>query len=253
MKVFDSYSKYYDLLYREKDYESEAKYIELLIKKFKPGSKTVLDLGCGTGRHDLIFAERGYDVTGVELSKKMHKIAEQKQRENGVKNLKFICSNIKDIKLGLKYDVIVSLFHVLSYQTSNEDIGMMLAAVKEHLKPGGIFLFDFWYGPAVLITKPERRMKVFKDKEVTVRRQAAPVMRVSENLVEVNYKVDVKQNDSGKTSEIKETHKMRYFFIPEIKLFLNNNKMKLLKCEEWMTRKSPTEKSWSVLGIAGNE
>ena len=51
MKVFEEYSKYYDLLYQDKDYEGEVEYIIDLIEKYAPKTASVLELGCGTGKH----------------------------------------------------------------------------------------------------------------------------------------------------------------------------------------------------------
>ena len=56
MSVFKDYSNYYDLLYSDKDYEAEADYIDHLIQKNNPGAKTILNLGCGTGKHDFLLA-----------------------------------------------------------------------------------------------------------------------------------------------------------------------------------------------------
>lgn len=52
-----------------------------------------------------------------------------------------------------------SLFHVLRYQITNNDVLDMLSTVKLHLKPGGLFILEFWYGPAVLMDRPEKRVK----------------------------------------------------------------------------------------------
>ena len=50
-KVFDGYSRYYDLLYKDKNYKSESEYISSLIKTHSPNAKKVLELGSGTGIH----------------------------------------------------------------------------------------------------------------------------------------------------------------------------------------------------------
>jgi ubiquinone/menaquinone biosynthesis C-methylase UbiE len=255
MKVFDAYSEYYDLLYKDKDYDSETEYIEKFIKKYNPDAKTILDLGCGTGRHDFIFAERGYRVTGVELSEQMIENANKKLKSSGIifENLEFVKGDIKEIMLNEEYDIIVSLFHVMSYQTKNADIKKTLKTVKRHLKSDGVFIFDFWYGPAVLTIRPESRIKRLESKEYLIERAAQPVLKINENVVDVNYKVKIKEISNGNNSEIIETHSMRYFFLPEINLFLDDNEMNLIHYEEWMTSNELTENSWSVLAIANNK
>ena len=70
-KNFDAYGKYYDLLYSDKDYEAEAKYVLDLLRKENPKQDSLLELGCGTGRHATLFAQSGLEVTGVERSERM--------------------------------------------------------------------------------------------------------------------------------------------------------------------------------------
>lgn len=252
--VFDDYAAYYDLLYRDKDYKAEAVYIEKLIRKYKPDTKKILDLGCGTGRHDFIFAEKGFEVTGVELSEQMIEKAKGNLKLLDGKNydLKFVQGNIQEINFEEKFDVVVALFHVMSYQTKNEEIKKTFASVKKHLKPGGIFIFDFWYGPAVLTQRPESRIKILESEEIKIYRYAEPVLLINENVVDVNYKVIIENKQSGMNSEINETHRMRYFFLPEIKLFISDFEFELIQHEEWMTSGELTDKSWSAITISVN-
>jgi len=106
----------------------------------------------------------------------------------------------------------------MSYQTTNADLGAAFATAAAHLRPGGLFLFDFWYGPAVLIQRPEVRVKRLADEEIAVTRIAEPVMRVNENLVDVNYTVFIEVKATGQTEQVRETHRMRYLFLPELML-----------------------------------
>ena len=50
-ELFQGYSQYYDLLYRDKDYEREAAYIDALLRRHGVLGKNILELGSGTGRH----------------------------------------------------------------------------------------------------------------------------------------------------------------------------------------------------------
>ena len=83
-KVFLDYSKYYDLIYKDKDYQREADFVISLIRRYCPGAKSILSLGCGTGNHDFLFSQSGYEVTGVDLSEEMIRIANIKN--SGKKN-----------------------------------------------------------------------------------------------------------------------------------------------------------------------
>ena len=247
MDVFGSYSRYYNLLYKDKDYAGEAQYVRGLIDRHAPQARTVLDLGCGTGRHDLLLAQMGYRVTGVDQSPGMLAIA-RTQHPAGLPpaSLCFEQGDIRSVRLGTQFDVVVSLFHVMSYQTTNEDLAAAFATVGAHLKPGGIFIFDCWYGPAVLTDRPAVRIKRLEDAEVFVTRLAEPVMRANDNLVEVNYQIFERDKASGEVAELTETHLMRYLFKPEIELFLREAGLTLVTSAEWMTDREAGFATWGV-------
>lgn len=83
MKTFMDYAYYYDMLNGEKDYQSEAKQIDSFIKKYGKAKENIniLDLGCGTGRHDFELCKLGYKLTGIDISENMINIA-QAAKEN---------------------------------------------------------------------------------------------------------------------------------------------------------------------------
>lgn len=251
MKIFDAYAKYYDLLYRDKNYKEEAEYIEKFINKFKPGAESILDLGCGTGRHDIILAQKGFAVTGIELSEKMTKLAGE--NKSGAKGkTEFINGDIRNIRLEKKFDIIISLFHVINYQITNHDLSAAFRTVKEHLKPDGKFIFDFWYGPAVLSDRPLFKVRKMEDDECIIERTTEPVMNVNENYVEVNFKMNIEDLKNRSFQKIEETHRMRYLFLPEINYLLGELNMKIEHKEEWMSGKELSDKSWYGLAVCGN-
>jgi len=142
--------------------------------------------------------------------------------------------------------VVISLFHVISYQTTNEDVLAAFKTAREHLNPGGVFIFDVWYGPAVLTDRPAIRIKRMADDEIEVTRLAEPVMHPNKNRVDVNYHVFVRDLESGMVRELRETHMMRYFFHPEIELFAEQNGFQNMHVEEWLTGKAPGEDTCGV-------
>lgn len=249
-KIFGNYARYYDLLYRDKDYAGEARFVHQLLQTHAPSTKTILDLGCGTGAHAALLAKEGYqEIHGVDLSTDMLLRAKDRlsqiSPESALK-LQFSQGDIRTIRLDQQFDAVISLFHVISYQTTNEDLQAAFATVKAHLKPGGVFIFDCWYGPAVLTERPAVRVKRLEDREIMVTRIAEPVMLPNDNLVDVNYQVFIKDKNSDAVDEIRENHRMRYWFRPEIENFLINSHLKLITCREWMTNRELGFETWGV-------
>lgn len=240
--VFNEYAHYYDLLYKDKNYCGEAEYIDKLIKKYKSGARDILDLGCGTGRHAELLAQKGYTVHGVDMSQSMLEEAQKRAEEND--NLSFSLSDIQEFNLCRRYDVTTAFFHVMSYQLKDEALEKVFLNVKNHLQESGMFLFDCWYGPAVLIEKPEIRVKRLENDNVKITRIAEPVMRENENIVEVHYDVFVQDKVTGKIKEIRETHMMRYLFIQEIINIANKCGFNYIDSFEFGSSKPLSKHTW---------
>lgn len=243
-KVFDAYAEYYDLLYSDKDYAGEANYIHELIQQFAPKAKSILELGSGTGKHALLLAEKGYTVHGVERSDTM--LAQAAALAAKDSRLTFTSGDLREARVGKRFDVVMSLFHVISYQASNHDLKAAFATVKEHLNPGGIVIFDCWYGPAVLTERPAVRVKRVSNDVIDVTRLVEPVLYPNENRVEVNYQVFIRNKKTDQVQEVRETHQMRYLFTPEIELLMAQAGCKVIAAQEWMTGKTPGCGTWGI-------
>ncbi|WP_345993133.1 class I SAM-dependent methyltransferase [Sulfurimonas sp. HSL-1716] len=246
------YSKYYDLLYADKDYAGEVDYVNGLIAANRKDAKTLLDMGCGTGKHAELFCDKGYTVHGVDLSEEMLGIAESR-RTGKEDNLTFSKSDITKLKLDKKFDAVVSLFHVMSYQNSNDELLQAFQVAREHLKEGGIFIFDFWYGPAVLTDLPTTRVKRLENNEIKVTRFVEPVLHVEKNVVDVHYDLFIENKKTTQIIEKKELHKMRYLFDTELELICEKVGLTIVEKYEWMTHDKPNFNSWNVLWILKND
>jgi SAM-dependent methyltransferase len=249
MTVFGNYARYYDLLYHDKDYIGETQFIHKLIQSNAPDAKTILELGCGTGNHAMLLAKEGYSVHGVDMSPEMLQGAEERcsrlPQELAAK-LQFTQGDIRQVRIDDKFDVVLSLFHVISYQTTNEDLLAAFETAKIHLKPGGILIFDVWYGPTVLSEPPTVRVKRLEDDRIQVTRIAEPKIYPTENWVDVNYQVFIRDRSSNAVEEVTETHRMRYLFTPEIELFLQAAGMQSIASGEWMSDREASFDTWGV-------
>ena len=252
-QVFDAYARYYDLLYRDKDYAAEVVYVASHIHEHAPQAKRILELGCGTGAHAEHLARMGYTVHGVDLSEAMLARAEARKAalpSEVAARLSFGLGDVRTVRRGETYEAVISLFHVMSYQTTNTDLAAAFETAATHLEPGGLFLFDFWYGPAVLTQKPEVRVKRLEDDEIKVIRIAEPVMHVNESIVDVNYTVFIEVKATRKVEPVRETHRMRYLFLPELLQFADAEVWTDCKSFGWMKLQKLNQDDWAGLFFA---
>jgi len=238
--VFNAYSRYYDLLYRDKDYFAEAEYIAGLLERFGVSGKRLLEFGSGTGKHGRLLAARGYEVTGIEHSAEMVAQAEPAPG--------FSCQqgDICTVQLGQTFDAVLSLFHVVSYQTTNDAVQAVFARAAEHLEADGLFVFDVWYSPAVYAQRPEVRVKRIADEAIEVTRIAEPILHPNENRVDVNYTIFAGDLASGMVETMTETHPMRHFSLPELDLLAKMSGFEVVGTEEFLTSNRPSEETWGV-------
>jgi SAM-dependent methyltransferase len=242
---FQFYNPYYDLLYQNKNYKEEAAYISKIIHQLAPAAKDILELGSGTGNYSSHFCDAGYKVTGIERCQLMMEASISKV----INGFDAVNADIRTFELDRKYEVVISLFHVISYLTHNNDIISCLGKVSEHIKPNGIFIFDVWYTPAVYSLGPEKRTRKIEDDNFEITRIAEPVISYNANTVEVHYHMHVNNKQADQVAEFKEVHVMRHFSTPEIELFASITGFKLLQSEEFLTGKQPSADTWGVCYI----
>lgn len=245
MENFALYGRYYDLLYKDKDYDAEANYVHQLFLKHKKEGKKILELGSGTGKHARLFAKKGYAVHGVERSSEMVKIASQ----FSVENISYEVNDIRSFHIDQSFDIAISLFHVISYLTDNADLIATFSNIAKHLNPGGLFIFDTWYTPAVYHQQPETRIKRLEDSEYNITRLAEPVIHNRENIVDVNYEVIIQNKRDQSFTTLREKHPMRHFSEPEIGLLASCTGFNLIKAEEFLTGQTPGTATWGVCFI----
>lgn len=249
MSTFDFYAAYYDLLYRDKAYDREVAYVADLIPGGWAAGTRVLELGCGTGGHALELARHDCAVHGIDISDRMVEIARARAAalpDGERKKLRFDCADMREFRAGAgeHFDVVLSLFHVMSYAATNSDQRAAFDCARAHLRAGGLFVFDFWYGPAVLSDRPRHARKQVEDDCISVSRTTVPVMLVNENCVDVCFDVRVTARDGTGEHSFSERHRMRYLFLPEIEQALNTAGFDLVSSQSWMTRQSLDDRTW---------
>jgi len=96
--LYGRFARYYDLIYSGKDYERETRIIMDLVKRAGVKGRDLLDVGCGTGRHAVLLSEKGFKVTGIDLSPEMLKIARRRS-----KKVRFLQGDMRTFDLGKEF------------------------------------------------------------------------------------------------------------------------------------------------------
>jgi SAM-dependent methyltransferase len=247
-ELFQRYGAYYDLLYRDKDYVGEADYLTRTLRAVDPGIKTILELGSGTGRHGRLLAARGFDVLGIERSEAMAAAARRAMDGATVNGGAFDCvqGDVRTTRIDRTFDAVLSLFHVVSYQTKNADLTRTFANAARHLRPKGTFFFDVWHGPAVVTERPSARVKTMEDDQTRLIRVAEPMMDLDAGTVTVQYTMLAESKADGRLTTFREEHPMRYLFPVEIEFFADQAGFDIERNEEFLTGNSPSDRTWGV-------
>lgn len=249
MSAFGQYAPWYDLMYEDKDYVSEASFVEaqLLGHGAKPGS--LLDLGCGTGAHALEFARRGWTVTGIDSSTDMVQRAGERLAATTQKAT-FRCGDVCEAGPERDFDAVVSLFHVASYQTSRARLEAMLANAHAALKVGGVLLFDYWYGGAVLAQGVETRVKVIERPPLRVTRIAQSDHNETNSTVRVNYTLFCEHTALSTIKRVDEVHHLHYWFPFEIESSLRATGFNPVGQYAWLSNQPPVARTWAAYAVA---
>lgn len=139
-------NKFYLDLYQHRDEEDARWMINLLQRSISVNTKSkVLDIACGSGRHSLELARRGFDVTGFDLSKFLINEAKKNLKRSKEKDLKlkFLIKDMRDFNFKNSFEIAVNIFTSFGYFEDDKENFKVIKNVSDSLKKGGYFVFDF--------------------------------------------------------------------------------------------------------------
>ena len=215
---FDEYAEYYDVLYQDKDYASEAAFVDQIVSQHFHKVSTpldLLDMACGTGRHATELAKLGYCVKGSDVSPNMVKVAMQRIHDMGLNipvfNESFQTSNHIDHK----FDVVIAMFAAINYVVDYSELVLSFQNIASLLKPGGLFIFDFWNGNAVINDYFKERTKIMEHQDRKVVRTSNTTLDLVTQRAFVDFDFELIKNGEVE-SAFSEEHVIRYFFLQEM-------------------------------------
>lgn len=137
------YPRYYDIGYRWNT-DAECDFIDACLKAHGPAhAKRLLDIGCGTGRHLITLAKRGYQLTGVDIRPEMIAYVQEQAKQAGVRATVSV-DDLRRLSVRGTCDAAYCFMDTFRFLLTNEEILAHLRTVASLLATGGLYLVDFW-------------------------------------------------------------------------------------------------------------
>jgi SAM-dependent methyltransferase len=230
---YSKMARYYDAVYANiVDYKSNEAFLEKIFKKHRDqGTRTILDIACGTGNYTFVFADHGYDVAGIDISDEMLQAAREKA--HGRSNPRFLKMDMRKIKLESKYDVATVLFGGFGHLLGQDEVGLFLASLAKHLSPDGLLVFEFWQDSAILpsATGPlgSRSWDRAEDDDRLIVRLNMSKYDAQTNILDIKFDFYIlNTQDKRLVDSFSETHLVRTYSMSQIREILERNRFKPL-------------------------
>ena len=245
MNEYLAFSRVYDTFMDNIPYDEWFEYIHDTLLKHGIEDGIVTDLGCGTGTMTELLAKSGYDMIGIDSSMDMLEIAMDKRNISGQEGILYLNQDMCEFELYGTVRAIVSVCDSISYVIDEEDLKQTFRLVKNYLDPDGIFIFDF--------TTEQKYLEI---KEATIAENRDDGSFIWEN----NYYEDEKINEyeltlflpdgQGKYDKYYEVHEQRAYSIEEIKSYLKDVGMEILKISDDYTDNEISNDSKRIVIVA---
>jgi ubiquinone/menaquinone biosynthesis C-methylase UbiE len=236
----------YDIVMSDVDYETWADYIDEIILEHRPEAADLLELACGTGTIALSLEELDcYNIMATDASEEMIRIAQKKGvRVNS--EVDFRVMNFLNLDIDKKFDVVYMVFDSINYLHNETDILKLHKEVKNVLKPGGIFVYDF--------TTPRNSRKAirFLNNEVKYvknkfryRRDSSfdPVSKIHTNI----FHIQKKNGEKGEMIEkFEEKHQQKIYSQTEMETIIKQTDFTILHAYDGFELKPAHNKSLRI-------
>lgn len=268
-EAYTDFASVYDTFMDDTPYQEWADFLAELIstygisKPYKNGEKAlgaessekekletekdlVVDLGCGTGTLTELLSRKGYDMIGVDMSAEMLNVALAKKEKSGSPIL-YLCQDMRELDLYSTVGTVISVCDSVNYLLEDEEVLETFGLVNNYLYPGGIFLFDF-----NTVYKYEQ---IIGDTTIAENREKCSFIwenyyHVDGHINEYDLTVFAREEKSGLFRRFTETHFQRGYTVEEMKGFLEQAGLELIRFLDADTHKEPTTCSERIYGIA---
>lgn len=256
------YEKWYKRIQREldsfgmqaiklKDHRGLSEYAYNLLQE----KNTILDLGCGTGTLTRMLRDDGYDMIGIDLSLEMLDIAREK--ETGENPVLYLCQDMREFELYGTVGAIISVCDSINYLLKEEDVIQTFQRVDNYLYPGGLFLFDF--------NTEYKYREIIGDTTIAENRKDCSFIwdnfyhekeQINEYQLSIFIRDEIEEENEEEQVEaipylrFDETHYQRGYTVEEMKQYLLQAGLEIVKFMDADTEETVTEKTQRVFVVA---
>jgi ubiquinone/menaquinone biosynthesis C-methylase UbiE len=236
----------YDIVMADVDYETWADYIDEIILMHQPAARSILELACGTGTIALSLEELDcYEISATDGSPDMIRIARQKAAKAN-SEINFRTMNFLNLSFERSFDVVYMVFDSLNYLHTKVDIIQLHKEVKNILKPGGIFVYDF--------TTPRNSRKAIRflnnesktiDSQYRYHRESS--FNAKERVHTNRFHIEKLDETSGDIIEkFEEQHQQKIYTLNDIQSILKKTDFKIVQAYDGFELKPAHKKSLRV-------
>lgn len=211
--VYSRFAFYYDAIYNEIcDYKKDVEvYLQITSKHFTKKLESVIDLGCGSGKHLEILHKKGLEVAGIDLSKEMIELAKQRfKKEKQQISLKV--DNMNNLAIDQPFDLATSFFGGFGYLTEEEEIVKLFTNIRE--KKVQLFVFEFWH-TAQVKEDHQTWMKVKLEEEKELIRLSQSTFDSEKSILRIDFEFII-SSDEKIVDRFTETHNIRTYTFESI-------------------------------------
>lgn len=212
-------------LYRHRDEEDAKKIISLILRNISLNKKAnVLDLACGTGRHSLLLARKGFNVTGIDLSKYLITQAKEKLRneyKKYIKLLKFEIRDMREFSYPGHFDLVVNIFTSFGYFEKDKDNERVIKCISDSLKINGFFVIDFLNKNYIVKNLLPYSIKKKRNKVII------QIRKITNNFVEQDILILKKHNSFYNLEKYRE--RIKLYTLANFRKMFGKYKLKIVK------------------------
>ena len=245
------HAELYDVFYSDKPYVTEAAFVDWCLKKYSNGaSDHLLELACGTGTHAIELEKFGYQVVATDYSADMLSRAKQKAVERS-STIDFQLQDMTRLNLdGRTFDAAICLFDAIGYVGENEALEKVFHGVHKHVRPSGLFIFEFWHAGAMIPHFDPVRIRRWDNGNSEILRISETTLELARQLSHVKYSV-FELNKNGTYTSFTETQTNRYFLLQEMAAWLTTTDFTPVK---WFSGFADNETinsdTWHIVAVA---